>query len=105
MTFGKNLKKFRESLGLTMREFAESMKLSPNLIYLYENEKSYPKINTLELICETYGVEPNLLLGYDCKYDLSDAQIQLDGISEQLGTLCDTLEYAQKKLNKLKGGE
>lgn len=105
MTFGKNLKKFRESLGLTMREFAESMKLSPNLIHLYENEKSYPKINTLELICETYGVEPNLLLGYDCKCDLSDAQEQLDDISEQLGTLCDTLEYAQKKLNKLKGSE
>lgn len=105
MTFGKNLKKFRESLGLTMREFAESMKLSPNLIYLYENEKSCPKINTLELICETYGVEPNLLLGYDCKCDLSDAQEQLDDISEQLGTLCDTLEYAQKKLNKLKGSE
>lgn len=103
MTFGKNLKKFRESLGLTMREFAESMKLSPNLIYLYENEKSYPKINTLELICETYGVEPNLLLGYDCKYDLSDAQERLDTITDDLEALGDTIVYVQKKINKLKG--
>lgn len=105
MTFGKNLKKFRESLGLTMREFAESMKLSPNLIYLYENEKSYPKINTLELICETYGVKPNLLLGYDCKYDLSDAQEQLDTITDDLEALGDTIVYVQKKINKLKGSE
>ena len=103
MTFGKNLKKFRESLGLTMREFAESMKLSPNLIYLYENEKSYPKINTLELICETYGVEPNLLLGYDCKYDLSDAQERLDTITDDLEALGDIIVYVQKKINKLKG--
>lgn len=103
MTFGKNLKKFRESLCLTMREFAESMKLSPNLIYLYENEKSYPKINTLELICETYGVEPNLLLGYDCKYDLSDAQERLDTITDDLEALGDTIVYVQKKINKLKG--
>lgn len=103
MTFGKNLKKFRESLGLTMREFAESMKLSPNLIYLYENEKSYPKINTLELICETYGVEPNLLLGYDCNYDLSDAQERLDSITDDLEALGDIIVYVQKKINKLKG--
>lgn len=103
MTFGKNLKKFRESLGLTMREFAEPMKLSPNLIYLYENEKSYPKINTFELICETYGVEPNLLLGYDCKYDLSDAQEHLDAITDDLEALGDTIIYVQKKINNLKG--
>lgn len=103
MTFAKNLKKFRESLGMTMREFAEPMKLSPNLIYLYENEKSYPKINTFELICETYGVEPNLLLGYDCKYDLSDAQERLNAITDDLEALGDTIVYVQKKINKLKG--
>ncbi len=103
MTFGKNLKKFRESLGLTMYEFAEPMKLSPNLIYLYENEKSYPKINTLERICETYGVEPNLLFGYDCKYDLSDAQKRLDAITDDLAALGDIIVYVQKKINKLKG--
>ena len=103
MTFAKNLKKFRESLGLTIREFAESMKLSPNLIYLYENEKSYPKINTLERICETYGVEPNLLLGYDCKYTLSDAQERLDAIIDDLDALGDTIVYVQEKINKLKG--
>ena len=103
MTFGKNLKKFRESLGLTIREFADPMKLSPNLIYLYENEKSYPKINTLELICETYGVEPNLLLGYDCNYDLSDVQERLDAITDDLEALGDIIVYVQKKINKLKG--
>ena len=103
MTFAKNLKKFRESLGMTMREFAEPMKLSPNLIYLYENEKSYPKINTFELICETYGVEPNLLLGYDCKYDLSDAQERLNAITDDLEALGDTIVYVQKKINKVKG--
>ena len=41
----------------------------------------------------------------NAKKELKDAQKQLDDISEQLGTLCDVLEYAQKKLNKLKGGE
>ena len=56
-------------------------------------------------MCAVLNVTPNRLLGYDVESDLNEAQIQLDGISEQLGTLCDTLEYAQKKLNKLKGGE
>lgn len=103
MEFSENLKKLRLREGLTQYEFAERLGISKNLIYTYESEKSVPTITTLLKICNEFHVTPNWLLGSDLEVNLNEAQKQLDGISEQLGTLCDTLEYAQKKLNKLKG--
>lgn len=103
MEFSENLKKLRLREGLTQYAFAERLGISKNLIYTYESEKSVPTTTTLLKICNEFHVTPNWLLGYDLEVNLNEAQKQLDGIIEQLGTLCDTLEYAQKKLNKLKG--
>lgn len=103
MEFSENLKKLRLREGLTQDAFAERLCVTKYLIYLYENEKSVPKIDTLLKICNEFHVTPNWLLGFDLEDYVNEVQKQLDVISEQLGTLCDTLEYAQKKLNKLKG--
>lgn len=105
MGFSENLKKLRLREGLTQDAFAERLGMSKNLVYTYESERSVPTTTTLLKICNKFNVTPNVLLGYDIESNLNEAQVQLDGINEQLGMLCDTLEYAQKKLNKLKGCE
>lgn len=105
MDFGKNLRMLRYASGLSAEVLAERIGITKNMLYLYESEHCFPKLSTMLQMCTELNVTPNRLLGYDVEASLSEAQVQLDSINEQLGMLCDTLEYAQKKLNKLKGGE
>lgn len=98
MEFGKNLRLLRYASGLSAEVLAERIGITKNMLYLYESEHCLPRLTTILKMCAVLNVTPNRLLGYDVESDLNEAQIQL-------GTLCDTLEYAQKKLNKLKGGE
>lgn len=105
MDFGKNLRLLRYASGLSAEVLAERVGITTNMVYLYESEHCLPRLTTILKICAELNTTPNRLLGYDVEANLNEAQKQLDDISEQLGTLCDTLEYAQKKLNKLKGCE
>ena len=105
MDFGKNLRMLRYASGLSAEVLAERIGITKNMLYLYESEHCFPKLSTMLQMCTELNVTPNRLLGYDVEASLNEAQKQLDDISEQLGMLCDTLEYAQKKLNKLKGCE
>lgn len=103
MDFGKNLRMLRYASGLSAEALSERIGITKNMLYLYESEHCLPRLTTILKICAELNTTPNSMLGYDVESDLNEAQIQLDGINEQLGMLCDTLEYAQKKLNKLKG--
>ena len=105
MDFGKNLRLLRYASGLSAEVLAERVGITTNMVYLYESEHCLPRLTTILKMCAELNTTPNRLLGYDVEANLNEAQMQLDDISEQLGTLCDTLEYAQKKLNKLKGSE
>lgn len=105
MEFGTNLRILRHASGLSAEALAERIGITKNIIYLYESGHCLPKLSTMLKMCTELNVTPNRLLGYDVEASLNEAQEQLDDISEQLGMLCDTLEYAQKKLNKLKGSE
>lgn len=105
MEFGMNLRMLRYASGLSAEALAERIGITKNMLYLYESGHCLPKLSTMLKMCTELNATPNSLLGYDVESDLNEAQMQLDGISEQLGMLCDTLEYAQKKLNKLKGSE
>lgn len=105
MDFGKNLRILRYASGLSAEVLAERIGITKNMLYLYELGHCLPRLTTMLKICAELNTTPNRLLGYDVEANLNEVQVQLDDISEQLGTLCDTLEYAQKKLNKLKGSE
>lgn len=105
MEFGMTLRLLRHASGLQAEVFAERVGITKNMVYLYESGHCLPKLSTMLKMCTELNVTPNRLLGYDVEASLNEAQVQLDDISEQLGMLCDTLEYAQKKLKKLKDGE
>lgn len=105
MEFGKNLRVLRYASGLSAEVLAERVGITKNMLYLYESEHCLPRLTTMLKMCTELNATPNSMLGYDVEASLNEAQKQLDDISEQLGILCDTLEYAQKKLNKLKGSE
>lgn len=98
MEFAKNLKILRKREGLTREQFAERLRISKNMVYQYESEKSVPTIETFLRICNEFHVMPNWLLGFDFEDDLSKAQKKLDNIVDELDSLCETIEYVQKRL-------
>ena len=98
MEFAKNLKILRKHEGLTREQFAERLGISKNMVYLYESEKSVPAMETFLKICNELHVTPNRLLGFDFEDDLNKAQKKLDNIVDELDSLCETIEYVQKRL-------
>ena len=104
MEFSENLKKLRLREGLTQDAFAERLGISKNLIYTHESEKSVPTITTLLKICNEFNVTPNWLLGFDLEDDVNEVQKQINGIVDELETLCETIMYVQKKLKGERNG-
>lgn len=59
---GKFLKEERENANFTQEEAATRLGVSKSLIYKWESGKSYPSIEYLPKLSETYGVSINEIL-------------------------------------------
>ena len=58
----KFLKEERENSNFTQEEAAKRIGVSKSIISKWENEKSYPSLENLSKISETYGVSINEIL-------------------------------------------
>jgi HTH-type transcriptional regulator, competence development regulator len=65
MTFGKNLKKIRESLGLTAAELARMSDLTPAAISQIENGERDPSLSTILKILKVIPVKFEKLIEDD----------------------------------------
>ena len=63
MTFGESLKRFRSSLGLNQKEFANQLNMKPPLYQRYESGKTVPSVNFVIRLSNEYGVSTDYLLG------------------------------------------
>lgn len=63
MTFGESLKRFRVSLGLNQKEFADVFNMKPPLYQRYESGKTTPSVDFIYKITNKYGVSADYLLG------------------------------------------
>ena len=65
MNFKDNLKKYRESAGITSaKDFATALGIPYQTYLNYENKGTEPKYDTLCKIAATLGVTTDELLGY-----------------------------------------
>ena len=55
MSIGDNIKKARISAGLTQKELAKKMDVSPQMISLYEKGRRAPKVETIQRIADAIG--------------------------------------------------
>lgn len=62
---GRNIRKARLKKGWTQKQLAEAIGVKHNSISDWENGKSKPYADTLELIMGVLGVDANTLLGWD----------------------------------------
>lgn len=61
MSFGTQLKKRREELGLSRAELSERLNVSPSAVSNYENDGSFPKEDILLRLFDALDVDPNTL--------------------------------------------
>lgn len=64
MKFAENLKKYREIESISQEELAEKIFVSRQTISNWENNKSYPDVNSLALLSKTFNTSiDNLIKG------------------------------------------
>ena len=62
---GQRIKELRLELKLNQSEFGKSISVSQDTVSLWEKGKSLPNTEFIIVICKTYGVSANYLLGLD----------------------------------------
>lgn len=62
INLSKNLIALREKNNLSQKEFADSIGVPRSTVASYENFHRIPKLNTLILIADTYGVTLDCLI-------------------------------------------
>ena len=65
MSFGDNLKKYREKAGLSQSALGAKMGLQGSIIGRYELGVSTPKPDRILKFAYALGVDTNALLGYE----------------------------------------
>lgn len=65
MEIGNHIKKYRNDLGLSQDELAQKVYVSRQTISNWENDKSYPDIESLSLLSEIFGVSIDILVRGD----------------------------------------
>lgn len=62
MTFGEKLRKLREASGLKQSEFAKKIGLTKDVYNKYENNRSRPNFETIDLICKALNISADYLI-------------------------------------------
>ncbi len=67
MELGTQIKKYRTEAGFSQEEFADKVYVSRQTVSNWETGKSYPDINSLVLMSETFGISVDTLLKGDAE--------------------------------------
>lgn len=62
MRIGSTVRRLREALDLTMEELAERAEVTPQTVWLIEQDRSFPRRTTLQKLASALGVEPDDIL-------------------------------------------
>ena len=65
MEIGKQIKKYRSELSLSQEDFADKIFVTRQTVSNWENDKSYPDINSLVLMSEVFGISLDSLVKGD----------------------------------------
>lgn len=68
------IRQYRESCGLTQKEFAKAIKKSIGTIQSWEREDSYPNADMLWRLCEFFGTDPNEFMGWYDEHPRDEAR-------------------------------
>ena len=95
-----NIRRFRESKGMTQRDLAKYLNVTQQTIYKYENEIASPSIATLQALSDCFRVSVDDIMG-DFEVDISQHSGKYNVALEKDEYLLVT-KYRSLSLNKRK---
>lgn len=75
MNFSKKMKELRIANGLTQKQLADSLNVSQNAVYNWENEKREPSLDMIKKIAKVFDFPLYLLL--DDNFELENAELEM----------------------------
>ena len=82
--FGSRLQLLMQEHHFTMRSLAAAVHLSPSTIFRYIHGQITPKLTTIEILSQLFGVSPAWLMGYQVvRFSSSTCENDLSSIVEQ----------------------
>jgi transcriptional regulator with XRE-family HTH domain len=107
MDFGREIRRRRETLGMTLEQLAESSKLTPNYIGTIENGKRDPSLSTVLALAKGLRVPPAELFGgiQDLSPPATEAGLLFDGSPTDVQDAVLQILRSVSKRKRLKGQE
>lgn len=106
---GKRLKQLRNSAGLTQKELANKMNISPSAVSMYEAGRRDPDTETLVKFSKFFNVTTDYLLGETSNIPLTQEHLTTinDAVNTHLGEdisimFKDIREWDESKIKKLR---
>lgn len=75
MNFSKKIKELRIAKGLTQKQLADSLNVSQNAVYNWENEKREPSLDMIKKIAKVFDFPLYLLL--DDNFELENVELEM----------------------------
>lgn len=99
LDFGKTLRGLREKAGMSQKQLAAHIGVSPTSISLYELHERMPKQETLAKIAKLFHVSTDYLIGID-KHRSLDLSGLTDDEIDIIERLVDSMREKNKKIKK-----
>jgi len=82
--FSKRLRELMDENNETIYTISEILDLSTSTISRYINQKMSPKITTIKILAQYFGVNPVWLMGYEVKKQLKNSCMNLSDEEKEL---------------------
>lgn len=106
-TFGMRLGDVREGQGLTKSAMAKSLGIAPSTWSSYENDRTFPSQDTIDLFCQLYNVNMGWLMTNEGPEYIATSEQDVASeryeILDMLSEGAPSREAAEDLLNKVMG--
>ena len=99
MNLGEKIKTARKNAGLTQKKLGEYCHVKDNTVSDWENNKSKPDAETIEIICHVTETEPNTLFDYHHEHLLNHLEEIKKEQLEDLSALYNILYTNKDKID------
>lgn len=107
MKFGNVLRSFRQSSGMTQKELADKLSVSPSTIGMYEQNRRIPDIDTISQLAKIFSVSIDYLMGIEKSggNDYSDFQLfeETFDFKDRIHSVMQEQDMSEEDFMKLTG--
>ena len=100
MNIGENIRQARQKAGLTQKELGEKLGVSQAAVGQFENDKSTPKIETLQKIATALNIKLSELVSINDTLDFAFEKIEENRIVREYSAIDTAIKDNLDKMNE-----